>query len=265
MPKRQRDEEEAARDAWRAAASGMRAVTASGTMSPPTTGRVTALSPRHSTDRRGTASNDPEMTIDRAFAQFEGWHLGIAAQCLRIEHGAFGALCIAFSYFETIWQLDQGESSKGKSAKAFCEGLVMVFPALASCAEEEVGHLAAALYGGFRNSFFHNMIAGHNASISVYPWLLLFLRDGVPILALSGDGALHTAADLPDAYAADARAYAGTTGDFVCLDPHQFIPALVAHLHAFREEVESSGDDRMERFLRGYQGLLAAKPERPSS
>ncbi|MCC6618800.1 MAG: hypothetical protein IT341_07140 [Chloroflexi bacterium] len=240
----------------------MQSIAVSGTMSPPpATGRVTAMSPRHSTDREGTASTNPDMTIDRAFAQFEGWHLGIATKCLDIPHGAFGALCIAFSYFETVWQLTRGESSKGRSSEAFREGLLLVFPALDACSESDLKSLSEALYGGFRNSFFHNMIVGHSVAIAVYPWLLLMLRDGTPVLALSNDGAMFGTSELPDEYGVDARRYAGTQGDFICLNPHTFIPALVSHLGQFRTEIETGTDDGKDRFLRGYWGLLGARPE----
>lgn len=238
-------------------AKGMSSVQASGTVPMHVPGLTTAVSPIESVGPGQDAETNLDVIVQRAFAQLEGWHLGIAVQCLEIPHGAFGSLCIAISYFETLWQLRTGKSSSSNGERAFREGMVNVFPELATATTIPIlTAFAKTLWHNLRNALYHCSLARSTLRIGVFEWMVLHLRHGTPVLAITRDGNVIVGADDIQARFPDAQQYSWTTQPFVALDPHTLVPWLHAHLLRFKETIERAPVSQRQQFVEAYNRLI---------
>jgi hypothetical protein len=99
-----------------------------------------------------------EDYIDVYEDQIKGWHLDFARKMHADEHAGFAALQIVFSYFEGHAVCSRGEDSKGRSREFFEQGVLSVFPELASYEDMNPKLLAStidAMYEDGRCGFFH--------------------------------------------------------------------------------------------------------------
>jgi len=101
--------------------------------------------------------------------QVLGWQLDIADTCINGEleemgHSGWAVLAIAFTYFEMIGKTKDGYSGDSRSRRYFDQGVLDVFPELASRPERV--DVLTILYKHIRCGFYHAGVVHCRVTIS---------------------------------------------------------------------------------------------------
>lgn len=164
------------------------------------------------TDFSYPLSTEDKITIfwDRTL----GWQLELANRIINgqadaepIPHSGYAVLQIVLSYFEMIAKFQDGYTERGRSGQYFKQGVYNVFPELQQVPEEIAERLLDVLYSGGRCGLYH---AGMTDSR----------------ILLSGE--------RQAALAFDER------NNRLCINPHQLVPALVAHFQRYIDALKDS-------------------------
>lgn len=115
----------------------------------------TFISPRFTQDKLDNPKIDDLIDVlkDRVL----NWVFEPAKKMMTEQHGNFGALCLALTYFEGIWIYITGTDSRGKSERYFKEAFYDVFSA-SGHDPQLLNRVAAIMYEDGRCGFFHDGI-----------------------------------------------------------------------------------------------------------
>lgn len=170
-----------------------------------------------------------QPTLDRRIDVFEarmwGWQLHVAdliinggqghAGNARIEplpHAAFAALQVALVYFEAIAKYEAGYTGK-ESRKYFIDGLLSVFPKVATLPSKSTERLLNSLYEGARCGLYHMSMTA-------------------PGIALARTGQALSFSDMPPT---------------IVIDPHVLIPELKIHFGKYIARLRDPTESTLRR------------------
>ena len=97
----------------------------------------------------------PEIKIRLFKERVLGWQLDIALECMKIEHGGFGALHIAFSYFELIGRYREGDTGRYDAGVWFDKGFNHFAAFQGYATKPHWTTVRARLWQGARNGLYH--------------------------------------------------------------------------------------------------------------